>query len=358
MALFQSWKGLLCVYVLIVSATGWHGIAWSAPETPPPVQMPQAPEPPESTPPDSPDATPTSWHTHFNNRSEVDLIALASIRKDELQWSIAGNSAGTNPNILSEVTWSNVQSYQVTVEGRAQLNRIVFLRGNLNYGWIQSGRVRDSDYNSDDRQDEYSRSISHNGGDQVWDFSLGAGYPFLFAKDRLLIAPLLGYSYHVQNLRITDGKQVVTWESGPPLGTIDGLNSTYRTRWMGPWLGCDLRYRIEGVPTGRQPMELGLSLEIHWTDYEAEANWNLRGDLDHPVSFEHAASGMGYSFTSEWLIELTLQWDLAMRFHYQYYLTDSGKDRIHYVSGDIGTQQLNEVEWKSHSYMLGVTYHF
>jgi hypothetical protein len=275
-----------------------------------------------------------------------------------LQWSIAGNSAGTNPDIRSELTWSDVHSYQITIGGRALINRMVFLRGALDYGWIQSGRVRDSDYNSDDRRDEYSRSISRSNGDQLWDLSFGAGYPFLLVNNRLLIAPLLGYSHHVQNLRITDGKQVITWPSGPPLGNLDGLDSTYRTRWMGPWLGCDLRYRFFGGAAGDPPMELGLSLELHRTQYYAEANWNMRGDLDHPTSFEHEADGMGYSFTTEWLIELAMQWEMTMRFHYQHWRTDSGTDRIHYASGGTGTQQLNEVEWYSKSFMLGVTYHF
>jgi hypothetical protein len=357
MALFQSRQGRFWVYVLMALATGGYGMARATPEIPPPDQTHQATEPPEATT-DSSCEPLASWHAWLSEKTEVDLVALNSIRRDALQWSIAGNSSGTHPDILSELTWSKVHSYQVTVEGRALINRMAFLRGALDYGWIQSGRVRDSDYGSDGRRDEYSRSISRTRGDQVWDFSMGAGYPFFFAENRLMIAPLLGYSYHVQNLRITDGKQVITMPSGPPLGDLEGLDSTYRTQWMGPWLGCDLRYRIEGVPTGRQPMELGLSLEVHWTEYDAEANWNLRSDLDHPTSFEHEARGMGYSFSTEWLIELALQWDLAMRFHYQYYQTDSGTDRIHYASGATGTQQLNEVEWKTHSYMLGVTYHF
>lgn len=357
MVLIQSWQGRLCVFVIMVLGMGGDGIARAASETPRPVLMQQTPGPPESAS-DSPDAARTSWLAQLINKSEIDGTVLNSIRRDELQWSIAGNSGGANPDIRSELTWSDVHSYQVTMEGRALINRMVYLRGALDYGLIQSGRVRDSDYNSDDRHDEYSRSISHSSGDQVWDLSFGVGYPFLFAKNRLLIAPLLGYSYHVQNLRITDGTQVMTWPSGPPLGSLDGLDSTYRAQWMGPWLGCDLRYRIERVPTANQPMELGLSLEIHRTEYDAEANWNLRSDLDHPTSFEHEADGMGYSFTTEWLIELAMQWEAAVRFRYQHWQTDSGTDRIHYATGATGTHQLNEVEWTTKSFMLGVTYHF
>jgi hypothetical protein len=357
MALIHGWQGRLCVFVVMALGIGSSGIAKAASETPPPILMQQASEPPESEP-DLPDEARTSWLAQLINKSEIDLFVLNSIRRDQLQWSIAGNSAGTNPDILSELTWSDVHSYQITIGGRALINRMVFLRGALDYGWIQSGRVRDSDYSGDDRQGEYSRSISQSGGDQVWDFSFGAGYPFLLVNNRLLIAPLLGYSYHVQNLRVTDGEQVITYPTGPALGSLDGLDSTYRARWMGPWLGCDLRYRFFGGTAGDPPMELGLSLELHRAEYSAEANWNLIRTFDHPTSFEHEADGMGYSLTTEWLIELAMRWDVTVRFHYQHWRTDSGRDRIHYASGGTGTQQLNEVEWYTKSFMLGVTYHF
>lgn len=357
MALIQGWQGRLCLSMMIVLWMGADGFAGAASETSPSILMRQASELSESTT-DVPDAARSSWLAQLINKSEIDLVALDSIRRDELQWSIAGNSAGTNPDIRSELTWSDVHSYQITVGGRALINRMVFLRLALDYGLIQSGRVRDSDYNSDDRYDEYSRSISKASGDQVWDFSVGAGYPFLLVKHRLLIAPLLGYSYHAQNLRITDGKQVITWSSGPPLGTLDGLDSTYQTRWMGPWLGCDVRYRFFGGSAGDPPMELGLSLELHRTEYDAEANWNLRNDLDHPTSFKHEADGIGYSFTTEWLIEVAMHWDVTVRFHYLHWQTDSGTSRIHSVIAGTGTQQLNEVEWYSKSFMLGVTWRF
>lgn len=105
-------------------------------------------------------------------------------------------------------------------------------------------------------------------------------------------------------------------------------------------------------------MELGLSLEIHRTEFDAEANWNLRSDLGHPTSFEHEADGIGYGLTTEWLIELAMQWNMTARFRYQHWQTDSGTDRIHYAAGGAGTQQLNEVEWNTRSFMLGVTCHF
>jgi hypothetical protein len=314
---------------------------------------------PEVTNPDplfsSPDAERRGWLAQLINKSEIEIALINSFRFDELQWSIAGNSSGTNPDIRSELTWSDVHSQQITIAGRVLYNRRVYLRGELNYAWVQNGRVRDSDYNSDDRTNEYSRSISQSSGDQLWDLALAAGYPFLLIENRMLVAPLLGYSYHVQNYRITNGEQVITWPEGPPLGELAGLDSTYRTRWMGPWLGYDLRYRFD---TTDPPMELGLAQEVHWADYYAEANWNLRNDLDHPTSFEHEANGLGYIITCEWLVEMVAQWNLTVRFNYQHWLTDHGTDRIHNAGGSTSNQRLNEVEWKTHSFMLGVTYHF
>jgi hypothetical protein len=357
MALILGWSWRICIFAIMVFVMGGNGIARAAFEPQPPLNKQEMSETPESVP-DSPDAAQRSWFAQLINKSEFDVFMFNSVRVDELEWSIAGNAAGTNPNIRSELTWKDVHSHQLTIGGRALVNRRVYLRGAFDYGWIKNGNVRDSDYNSDDRNDEYSRSISQISGDQVWDLSLGAGYPFLLVKSRMVIAPLLGYSYHVQNLRITNGEQVITSPGGAPLGSLDGLDSTYRTRWKGPWVGCDLRYRFEGTPDGDPPMELGLSLEFHWTEYYAEANWNLRSDLDHPKSFEHEADGMGCSLATEWLIGLAAQWDLSVRFQYQHWETDSGRDRVHYSDGSTGTQQLNEVVWNTQSFMLGVTYHF
>jgi hypothetical protein len=136
----------------MVLGMGSYGIAKATAETSPPILMQEVS--------DSSDVARTSWLAQLINKSEIDLFVLNSVRIDELQWSIAGNSAGTNPDIRSELTFSDVHSYQITIGGRALINRLVYLRGAFDYGWIQSGRVRDSDYNSDDRHDEYSRSIS------------------------------------------------------------------------------------------------------------------------------------------------------------------------------------------------------
>jgi hypothetical protein len=46
----------------------------------------------------------------------------------------------------------------------------------------------------------------------------------------------LGYTVNSLDIRIKNGVQVVNTLSSF-LGPFDGLNSTYKTKWKGPWVG-------------------------------------------------------------------------------------------------------------------------
>jgi hypothetical protein len=81
-----------------------------------------------------------------------------SYRVDHLDWNIAGNSAGSNPNVLSELTWEELEIYQITGGVRLSINDGFYVRGSLGYGWILSGANQDSDFLGDDRTQEYSRT--------------------------------------------------------------------------------------------------------------------------------------------------------------------------------------------------------
>ncbi len=312
---------------------------------------------PEGSPP-AIDGKPSKFKA-FLGDIETAFSLTSGIRRDNFRWSIAGDSSGSNPNILSELTWTDVDSYQLTLTNRSFYKRNVYFRGEINYAFVQSGDIRDSDYRENDRQDEYSRSKSESSGDQLWDLSLAGGYPFFFLQDRLMVAPLYGLSYHKQNFRITNGRQVITSGSLPPIGPLAGLNSTYRSAWYGPWLGVDMRYHIKGDKTkGILPMELGLSFELHYADYEAEANWNLRQDLKHPTSFEHEDTGLGIVLSGEWIIDLTRRWSAVLRSTYQSWKTSEGVDRVHNSDGTVDKTRLNEVEWRNVSLMLGANFQF
>lgn len=310
---------------------------------------------PSPAAPHNPDGKPVPLYQKISDAVDATVSLSAGLRLDEFQWSIAGNSSGTNPKILSELEWDEVSSYQLTLAGRLEIKRRFYCRGHGNVAWIESGSLRDSDYDGDGRTLEYSRSISETNGDELYDIVAGVGYPFHFKEDRFFLAPMLGISYHAQNFRITNGEQVISDASHTPaLGPLDNrLNSTYSARWFGPWAGCDVRYLMETSYRAVPRIIWDLSLMLHFlNDYSAEADWNLRGDLDHPKSFEHEADGDGISLTAKCQIPLNQRFGIHLMATYASWSTDGGKATVYRTSGTRYTR-LNEVEWETHSVMIG-----
>ena len=49
---------------------------------------------------------------------ETELSVTGGYRTDDLDWNIAGDINGNNPNIISELTWDDLESYQLKFQGR------------------------------------------------------------------------------------------------------------------------------------------------------------------------------------------------------------------------------------------------
>jgi hypothetical protein len=276
-----------------------------------------------------------------------------SYRVDHLDWNVAGNSAGTNPNIMSELTWKKLEIYQITGGVRLSINEGFYLRGSLGYGWTFSGANQDSDFLGDDRTREWSRSNNSAAGGSVLDAKLGVGYQFKLISGRLRLIPLVGYSYDKQNLVIKDGFQTIATSGlSLPYGPIQGLDSSYDTRWLGPWLGLDILFPAS------EKVTILATFEYHWSDYNGEANWNLRTDFAHPKSFEHDALGRGFVVSLGAQYALTGQWSLGLSADYQKWKTDPGTDRVFFASGSTMVTRLNEVNWESYAFILALTCRF
>jgi hypothetical protein len=285
----------------------------------------------------------TAWALDF----ESELQFGAGYRTGQLDWNIAGDTSGNNPNILSELTWRDLKILDVQTKAQGTNGNGYYFRGAAHYGRVLAGENQDSDYDGDDRTLEFSRSINDVDGSSVWGFKLGLGKEFPFgAKHQHRIIPLVGYSYQVQDMRMTDGNQVL-----PDEGAFPGLNSSYEATWAGLFLGADVQFSLPG---GAQ---LQASMEVHWPQYDAQANWNLRDDFEHPVSFEHEADGNGYVVGLDWRQPLgDARWVMGLGMDYQVWKTDAGKDYTYGANCNCyGETQLNEVNWKTASIHLTVT---
>lgn len=270
----------------------------------------------------------------------------AGYRKDNLSWS----SANVGVNVASEVSWEKTVIAQLRAAGKFSLGDGWLVRGIYTTGAVRSGSNRDSDYSGNNRTQEYSRSDNKTGG-AVRDVSIGLGRKIRlvdFASEESMdVVPMAGMSIHQQSMTMYDGRQIV-----PANGGFTGLNNSYDTRWKGVWLGMDALLGIG------ENVSLTGTVEYHRVDYLAEANWNLRSDFAHPVSFRHVAKGQGrllsvgasYRFTRNFLVNAS--------FERQRWNTHRGYDQTNFSNGATGFYTLNPVNWDSATYSLVAVYRF
>ncbi len=279
------------------------------------------------------------------------LDLTAGYRTGKLQWNIASDITGTaTPNILSELTWRELEIYQATLAVTLRPAGDWYVYGSGTLGSVEDGKNRDSDYAADNRSGEFSRSDNSVSGDEVWDVSAAVGRTVHLRDDSgesVQITPLIGYSRHKQNVRITDGVQTI-----PPGGPFPGLDTTYHAGWDGPWVGVDV------VVEGPRKIDLLARLEYHRVDYYGEGNWNLRADLAHPKSFEHTADGKGLYGRLGIRYAFHHQGHLLVTADAQAWETDAGTDRIYYLGGAQAQTRLNDVAWESWSVNIGVSFPF
>jgi hypothetical protein len=278
--------------------------------------------------------------------SPFEYSLSAGYRRDNLSWSIAGGGV----NVASEVSWKDTVIAQLRAAGRVNLGADWLVRGYYATGAVMSGSNQDSDYAGNNRTQEYSRSNNATGG-AVEDISIGLGRRFhLFdtgSGTSMYIVPLAGLSIHQQNLTMYDGHQTIPFNAD-----ISGLHNSYDAQWKGSWLGMDALLGLG------EHIFLNSTVEYHRVSYSADADWNLRSDLAHPVSFKHEANGSGvlvslgasYRFGRNFLLNASLEqqkWD-----------TYSGYDQTNFSNGATSYFTLNPVSWDSTSFFVGAAYQF
>jgi len=283
---------------------------------------------------------------------KAELELSNGYRVDELDWNIGGNVFGTNPNVLSELIWDDLDIYQIQASGRVTVSGALYLKGSLARGWIFDGANQDSDFLGDNRTFEFSRSNNSADGGKVWDASAGVGY-VVPISEKLRIIPLIGYAYNRQTLTLRDGVQTVSLPpSGQPLGPFSGLESTYDAEWWGPWIGLDMFFRASDRIT------IFSGIEYHRANYEAVADWNLRTDLLRSRSFEHEAEARGFAVSLGAEYVLKGPWIIGLNVNYQDWYTSPGTDRVFLANGAVVVTRLNEVNWDSFAVFAGVAYRF
>lgn len=278
------------------------------------------------------------------SNASFDMGFITGVRTDELNWSIAGN--GTTPvNVLSELEFNNLDIYQRGICMKFSTFGF-FFKPKILKGSIHQGESTDSDYAGNNRTELTSRSIMDVNSDDTTDVALTFGYNLNFPNEHLSISPLIGYSNKDQNFVMTNGSLVY-----PEKRPIIDLNSKYSATWESLFTGLTGSYSL---PIG---INIDASFKYHDLEYEAAANWNLRHDFAHPVSFRHFGDGYGAELGCGIGYQIT-NWQFNLSYRYSEFKINDGRDELYLSSGYTAKSQLNEVEWQSEAINIEVGYTF
>lgn len=277
----------------------------------------------------------TGWPSAFN------MDIGGGFRKDKFEWSIAGE--GDFPNVLSELQWKDLRIAQIG--GRASYvscrNYVLYVAAE--YGRIYHGHVVDADFFDDDKTNLFSLARMNAGKGHVYDLSTAAGYRITSTCGRFVGVVLAGYSQHAQYLHLFDGRQI--FEFAPCDQRILGLNSTYTTKWYGPWIGVDFEARVE-----RCAFLFG-GFEWHMLAYRGHGNWNLRPDIGR---FDHKAYGQGYVARLGGKWEIWNNWSLGVVGSYRMFRTRHGHEKLCFNDPNLGPIRVrlrfNGAQW--HTYAI------
>ncbi|MBU0799558.1 MAG: hypothetical protein KKA05_01005 [Alphaproteobacteria bacterium] len=298
-------------------------------------------------------------HQPFLTRDRTTVQINGGVVRSDMRWNIAGNLQGTNPNILSELTWEDVTTFEAEAKVRhlePASNRIfrgaIQLEGSVRGGMGLSGDVQDSDYFGDDRTLEFSRSTADANSGYTLGAQAAIGYRFNLAQrvkpqsyTFVTLAPLIGYGWEQEQFKL-EGVQV----SPPPVGPPPVLDSEYTASWHGPFIG------LEGQWEHNRHM-LTLRGELHDLSYFADATWNLRTDFQKDPSFEHETdSATGKKVALEYSYAPDSRYEFSVALSHAERTAEDGVDTTYFTNGNVGKTKLNEVEHSTQALRLGMTY--
>lgn len=269
------------------------------------------------------------------------LSLSAGYSSEDFNWSIAGNSKGTDPNIYSELCWTDQAGALGEVKILYRLFRKFFVESSLNYKTISSGSVNDSDYEGDNRTVRtFNITLDSKKGSAI------SSATFLGYKIKLLQTVYtdlqFGYSINKQNLYLADDNNV----------TSSPLNSSYRTSWTG------VASKISVSVNPAKKLVLKAEALYHQANYAAKADWNLIEEFQHPVSFRHKAKGYGAEGSLVIAYTLVRNCSISACGNYFTWKTGKGLDKVYMTNGETPQTQLNQVTRRGYILSTGVSLFF
>ena len=267
---------------------------------------------------------------------KLQLSLSTGHQQGNFHWDIAGNIKGQSPNVLSELKWKNVSGQNYSAAIQWNFWRGLSLLAEYSRVNVRSGTVSDMDYAGDNRtQPTYQQGFSDNkGSTYTWD--TGVGY-VIFNKSLLSLTPYIGYGTSSQSLYIVD-----------LTGQFPDLNSSYDTRWKGPFLKVTSAVKIWHA------LKLAADFTYNQVTYNAQGDWNLINEFQHPLSYGHSAKGYGINVGTRLVYNITSNIGLTFGYGYCSWQTGNGTDLLYLASGTVDKTQVNGVSRTGYSLAAGL----
>ncbi len=282
-----------------------------------------------------------SWlKLRFGNAFRVDTV--------ETQRS-ASEINGQSQTLKEE--WDGLSTYELKggaeYTNRSGMLEGLHLQGQASYGWIISG---DADAEiitttpsptPGDAPITTSQVASRDGGDgNVSGWKAAIGYDFMpdfidTMKGRSSFIPMLGYAVAKQEL-IADFYNGVTSEF-----------RDYETEWSGPFVGLQ-------IDVERPEFNFGFSSSLHWAQFEGEGAVRS-SDPASNVRFSEDSDALGFNFSGNFGVVVYDSIDAFMSASFDVWSADGGVTTISSPTANAAVR-LDEVTWKSQSYLIGLAY--
>ena len=266
-----------------------------------------------------------------NNTLEASLN-LAT-QKENFTWSIAGNSNGEHPNILSEIKWTSIRSTQIGADFKWTVLKRFVLLGNYTYSTINLGTISDTDFDEDNRTSiSYSENFNGDKG-KLYDGKMGVGYKLVKIKE-VALESYIGYGISSQKYLINsiniEGKKI----------------GEYTAKWVGPFIALQANF---GVFKNATFITL---ISYHQINFRGIGNWTLVEEFEHPISFKQTAKGYALNVTPMLNFQIYRKFSLGIKANYSKYETGSGTDKLFLKSGIIQKTKFNEAKRNAMGYAL------
>lgn len=257
-----------------------------------------------------------------------------------LNWSIAGNISGKNPDIYSELKWKEVSGQSVSAA--VQYTFWKKFTGMVSYSrmFIRSGRVTDNDYNADNRTNQVYGEIFNSNKGNVDQFNVGLGYE-LINNTKFSLMPFIGYETSRQSLSILD-----------LTGEYPELNSNYLPVWKGVFVKCRAQLKLNRI------FKVVADISYSQSHYEANADWNVIQTFKHPVSYRHTANCFGVNTNAALSCNVKKNIAINIGGGYLTATTGTGTDELFLASGGSEKTQLNGVSNNGYRLFAGVVFNY